>query len=52
MLRNVEMPNQRVKKEKDYKFRRGTSSWLKEDVRKLIVEEQVISTGGNEMDTS
>jgi len=27
MLRNVEMPNQRVQKERDYKFRRGTTAW-------------------------
>jgi 20S proteasome subunit beta 2 len=52
MLRNVEMPNQRVQKERHYKFRRGTTAWKKEDVRKLIVDEQVISTGGDEMDTS
>lgn len=54
MLRNVEMPNQRVQKERDYKFRRGTTAWTKEDVRKLVVEEQVTTLTGtdDEMDTS
>ncbi|KDR72478.1 hypothetical protein GALMADRAFT_252564 [Galerina marginata CBS 339.88] len=52
MLRNVEMPNQRVQKERDYKFRRGTTAWKKEDVRKLIVDEQLTLIGGDEMDTS
>lgn len=50
MLRNVDMPNQRVQKERDYKFRRGTTAWTKEDVRKFVVEETVTST--DEMDTS
>ena len=52
MLRNVEMPNQRVQKERDYKFRRGTTAWKKEDVRKLIIDEQLMLIGGDEMDTS
>jgi 20S proteasome subunit beta 2 len=40
MLRNVEIPNQRVQKERDYKFRRGTTTataWKKEDIQKLII---------------
>ncbi|KAJ3517529.1 hypothetical protein NLJ89_g449 [Agrocybe chaxingu] len=52
MLRNVEMPNQRVQKERNYKFRRGTTAWKKEDIRSLIVDEQVTQVGGDEMDTS
>jgi len=52
MLRNVEMPNQRVKKERDYKFRRGTTAWKKEDIRKLIIDENVTSIAGDEMDIS
>ncbi|PPQ64453.1 hypothetical protein CVT24_008463 [Panaeolus cyanescens] len=53
MLRNVEMPNQRVQKERDYKFRRGTTAWKKEEVRKLVVDEQVtLLGGGDEMDVS
>jgi len=52
MLRNVEMPNERQPKERDYKFRRGTTLWKKEDVRKLVVDEQVTNIGGDEMDTS
>ncbi|CAA7268495.1 unnamed protein product [Cyclocybe aegerita] len=52
MLRNVEMPNQRVQKERNYKFRRGTTAWKKEDIRSLVVDEQVTQIGGDEMDTS
>jgi 20S proteasome subunit beta 2 len=54
MLRNVEMPNQRVQKERDYKFRRGTTAWKKEVVRDLVVDEQVTLIGGDgaEMDTT
>lgn len=52
MLRNVEMPNQRVLKERDYKFRRGTTAWKKEDIRKLIIDENVTSLVGDEMDVS
>jgi 20S proteasome subunit beta 2 len=52
MLRNVEMPNQRVKKERDYKFRKGTTAWKKEDIRKLIIDENVSSIAGDEMDIS
>jgi len=51
-MRNVEMPNERVRKERDYKFRKGTTEYRKEDVRSFIVDEQVTSTGGDEMDTS
>lgn len=53
MLRNVEMPNVRVQKERDYKFRRGTTAWKKEQVRSLITEESItMLSGGDEMDTS
>ncbi|KAF8962327.1 20S proteasome subunit [Flammula alnicola] len=52
MLRNVEMPNQRVQKERDYKFRRGTTAWKKEDIRKFVVDEQLTLIGGDELDTS
>ena len=52
MLRNVEMPNKRVEKERDYKFRRGTTAWKKEDIRKFIIDEQVLSVTGDEMDIS
>jgi 20S proteasome subunit beta 2 len=42
MLRNWKTPNERVEKEKNYKFRQGTTAWSKEDVRDLIVDEQVL----------
>lgn len=51
-LRNVEMPNQRVEKERDYKFRRGTTAWKKESIRQCIIDEQVTQIGGDEMDVS
>lgn len=53
MLRNVEMPNVRVQKERDYKFRRGTTAWKKEQVRSLVTEESItLLSVGDEMDTS
>ncbi|KAJ7136152.1 20S proteasome subunit [Mycena epipterygia] len=54
MLRNVEMPNVRVQKERQYGFRRGTTAWKSETVRNLIVSEEVtlIGGGGDEMDTT
>jgi 20S proteasome subunit beta 2 len=52
MLRNVEMPNQRVQKERNYRFRRGTTAWKAENVRKLIVNEEITLVGGDAMDTS
>ncbi|KAG6831460.1 Proteasome subunit beta type-7 [Tricholoma furcatifolium] len=56
MLRNVEMPNQRVQKERSYGFRRGTTAWKSETIRSLIVSEEVtptsLSAAGDAMDTS
>ncbi|KAF8340141.1 20S proteasome subunit [Amanita rubescens] len=52
MLRNVEMPNQRPNKENKYVFRRGTTAWKKEEVRSLIVNEEITTVGGDEMDTT
>ncbi|KAK1926820.1 nucleophile aminohydrolase [Papiliotrema laurentii] len=46
MLRNYEMPNERGVKSRNYKFRRGTTAWTKEDVRSLVVKEEVRSTTG------
>ncbi|KAK2459606.1 hypothetical protein APHAL10511_008361 [Amanita phalloides] len=52
MLRNVEMPNQRPEKENVYRFKRGTTAWKKEDVRSLVVSEEITRIGGDEMDTT
>jgi len=52
MLRNVEMPNQRVQKERTYVFRRGTTAWKTENIRSLIVKEEITPIGGEAMDTS
>ena len=46
MLRDFRRPNERVEKEKKYTFRRGTTAWKKEDVRSLVVGEQVTQLGG------
>jgi len=46
MLRNYEMPNERGVKSRDYKFRRGTTAWTKENVRSLIVSDDVKITAG------
>ena len=56
MLRNFVKPNERVQKERSYKFRRGTTEWKKEEIRALVVEEDIthITGRGTEeaMDTS
>ena len=38
MMRNYIKPNERVRKERDYKFPKGTTAWLKE---KVITKEQL-----------
>jgi len=56
MLRNYVMPNVRVEKERRYGFRRGTTAWTRENVRDLIVSEEIrpviAAAGGEAMDTS
>ena len=52
MLRNVEMPNERVQKERKYGFRRGTTAWKTENVRSLIISEETTLVGGEAMDTT
>ncbi|KAH7103382.1 proteasome subunit [Auriculariales sp. MPI-PUGE-AT-0066] len=52
MLRNYEMPNQRVPKERTYRFARGTTAWTKESVRSLITDETVTPHVGDAMDVS
>ncbi|KAF8067590.1 proteasome subunit [Lyophyllum atratum] len=52
MLRNVETPNMRVQKERSYGFRRGTTAWKSENVRDLIVSEEMTFVGGDAMDTT
>ena len=61
MLRNYVMPNEREEKEQRYKFRKGTTAWKSENIRSLIVSEEVtprapapapIAAGGDAMDIS
>lgn len=54
MLRNYVRPNERVQKERSYGFRRGTTAWKKEDIRNMVVEEDITVTaaGAEAMDTS
>ncbi|KAI1787515.1 proteasome subunit [Ganoderma leucocontextum] len=58
MLRNFVKPNERVEKERSYQFRRGTTEFKKEEIRSLIVEEDVTyisadrGAEGEAMDTS
>jgi len=52
MLRGFVKPNERVQKERQYGFRRGTTAWKKEDIRKLVVGEEMTLVGGDAMDTS
>ncbi|KAA1102835.1 proteasome core particle subunit beta 2 [Puccinia graminis f. sp. tritici] len=39
-------PNKRVAKELNYTMRRGTTAWIKQDVKKLIVSKLVTRIGG------
>jgi len=54
MLRNINLQvdrsTVRPPKEREYRFRRGTTAWTKEDVRKFVVEEEI--TVNDAMDTS
>ena len=57
MLRNYVKDNEKVTKERNYKFRRGTTDWKRdrEVVRSFVVSETVrpIGVGGGDaMDTS
>ncbi|GAA6058594.1 hypothetical protein JCM10212_007033 [Sporobolomyces blumeae] len=42
MLRNYRTPNEKVVKERNYKWRRGVTAWTKEEVTKLVVGEEVV----------
>ena len=58
MLRNFVKPNERAVKERSYQFRRGTTAFKKEEIRSLVVEEDVTyisatrGAEGEAMDTS
>ena len=53
MLRNFVKPNERVQKERSYGFRRGTTAYKKEEIRSLIISEDVRPVReGEEMDTT
>ena len=51
MLRNFVKPNERVQKEKRYVFRRGATAWKTEEIRNLVVSEEVVSVN-DAMDVS
>jgi 20S proteasome subunit beta 2 len=50
MIRGAVKPNERVPKEKSYVFPKGTTAFTSEELRKLVVEEEIIATGDS-MDT-
>lgn len=55
MLRNYLKPNEKVEKERRYKFRRDTTDWQKtrEKVKSLVVHEETRAIGRDDaMDTS
>jgi 20S proteasome subunit beta 2 len=52
MLRNFIKPNERVQKERRYGFRRGTTAWKSEEIRSLIVSEDIVPVGQEAMDTT
>ncbi|GAA6035122.1 hypothetical protein JCM8097_006373 [Rhodosporidiobolus ruineniae] len=45
-LRNYRMPNEKVTKERNYKWRRGTTAWTREEVKRLVVAEEVVPLAG------
>ncbi|KAF8580403.1 20S proteasome subunit [Ramaria rubella] len=47
MLRNYIKPNERVQKERNYKFTRGATAWKSESIRSLIVDESITHISGN-----
>lgn len=51
MLRNFVKPNERVQKERSYGFRRGTTAFKSEEIRNLIVGEDITHVS-DAMDTS
>lgn len=46
MLRNYRKPNERVHKEQNYKFARGTTAWTREQIRDMVVKEGMFSLFG------
>ncbi len=46
MLRDFVTPNGRVEKERRYVFRRGTTAFKEEKVRRWVVNEEVTPVGG------
>jgi len=50
MLRNFVKPNERVTKERTYGFRRGTTAFTKEEIRNLVVHEEIIGIRDDAMD--
>lgn len=50
MLRNFVKPNERVTKERAYGFRRGTTAFTKEEIRNLVVHEEIIGIRDDAMD--
>ena len=54
MLRNFLRPNEKVEKERRYKFPRGTTDWKKdrEVVKLFVVSENERPIGGDSMDVS
>ncbi|GAA5902141.1 hypothetical protein JCM6882_006711 [Rhodosporidiobolus microsporus] len=45
-LRNYRTPNVKVQKERNYKWRRGTTAWTREEVKRLVVQEEVTLIAG------
>ncbi|GAA5842413.1 hypothetical protein JCM9279_005376 [Rhodotorula babjevae] len=45
-LRNFRMPNEKVTKERNYKWRRGVTAWTKEEIKRFVVAEEVVPVAG------
>ena len=57
LLRNYIKPNERVRKERDYKFRKGTTAYLnqkvitKEDLGRYMTVHELTSSSGSDSDS-
>ncbi|KAB5590621.1 hypothetical protein CTheo_5931 [Ceratobasidium theobromae] len=52
MLRNYRTDNPKPPRELTYRFQRGATAWVHENIRSLVVEEAVKPVGGDAMDTT
>ena len=52
MLRNFVTPNERVTKERTYGFRRDTTAFTKEEIRNIVIHEEIIGVRNDAVDVN